>query len=72
MLFIWPLTSSACKPLTDEAPPWPLHICIENCNVDIAETIPVMEGADTASPSPFIPSLMMIQEAASEEVRELI
>ena len=50
-------------------PPWPMHIRIDNCNVDITDAPPEgaeMEGMDTASPNPFLPSLMTIQDGGGD------
>lgn len=47
-------------------PPWPLHVVVRSCNVDIADAPPegsVMEGMDVHSPNPFLPSLFMATQA---------
>ena len=52
-------------------PAWPLHLLISNCNVDLTDTPPEgsqMEGMDSHSPNPFLPSLMQIMEGAQVSV----
>ncbi|KAG1665959.1 hypothetical protein FOA52_003183 [Chlamydomonas sp. UWO 241] len=47
-------------------PPWPLHVVVASCNVDISDAPPegcAIEGMDTFSPNPFLPSFMKATEA---------
>ncbi|GAX72927.1 hypothetical protein CEUSTIGMA_g382.t1 [Chlamydomonas eustigma] len=53
-----------------DLPPWPIHIRIGNCNVDITDIPPEgseVEGMDAASPNPFLPSIMKLMEVEEKE-----
>ena len=72
MSYLMNLVSPAGLPEELSLPPWPLHVRIANCNVDITDVPPEgseLEGMDAASPNPFLPSIMMIQDKGEAKVR---